>query len=135
MTIFTIIFYSFVSILFIYAIHYTINHNPDKEYYLNLINNFYGRKHTSLIVFNGGGGDINFDEMSETELTNYLRNDFNVWHNWKYPCINAKHPSHIAEYRILLRDDKVKTIGWITKDKVVFEGKEYIFDKEEENDL
>lgn len=31
----------------------------------------------------------------------------------------------MAEYRILLRGDKVKTIGYITKDKVVFEGKEY----------
>jgi hypothetical protein len=44
-----------------------------------------------------------------------------------YPCCNAEDKSHLAEYRILLRGDKVKTIGYITKDKVVFEGKEYNF--------
>lgn len=45
-------------------------------------------------------------------------------------CCNAKDKSHLVEYRILLRGDKVKTIGYIIKDKVVFEGKEYNFQNE-----
>lgn len=45
-----------------------------------------------------------------------------------YPCINASDDSHLAEIKIFVNESyKTKVIGYITKDKVVFEGKEYNF--------
>ena len=36
---------------------------------------------------------------------------------------------HLAEFNIFIDENyTVKTIGYVTKDKVVFEGKEYHFD-------
>ena len=125
MTIFAIIFYSFISILLFCGFYLMLDDDLDFH------KKYYGRNHCSIVDSNSCGGDIHFDEMSEEEIYERLKNDYFWYRVLDCSCINAKEESHLAEYRILTRGDKVKTIGWITKDKVVFEGKEYIFDKEE----
>lgn len=125
MTVFAIIFYTFVSVLFLYGLYLMLNDDFDFH------KKYYGRNHCSIVDSNSCGGDIHFDEMSEEDTYERLKNDYYWYRVLDYSCINAEDKSHLAEYRILLRGDKVKTIGYITKDKVVFEGKEYIFDKKE----
>ena len=124
MTIFVIIFYTFVSVLVLYTLYLMLDDDFDFH------KKHYGRNHCSIVDFNSCGGDIHFDEMSEEETYERLKNDYYWYRVLDCSCINAEDKSHLAEYRISLRGDKVKTIGYITKDKVVFEGKEYIFDKE-----
>ena len=126
MTIFTIIFYSFVSILLFCGFYLMLD--DDFDFYKK----YYGRNHCAIVDFHSCGGDIHFDEMSDEEIYKLLEHDYFWYRVLDYPCVNAEDKSHLAEYRILLRGHKVKTIGYITKDKVVFEGKEYIFDKEDE---
>ncbi len=125
MTIFAIIFYSFVSILLFCGFYIMLDDDLDFH------EKYYGRNHCGIVCWNGSGGDIHFDEMTDEEIYELLKHDYYLYRDLDYPCVNAKDESHLAEYRILLRGHKVKTIGYITKDKVVFEGKEYIFDKEE----
>lgn len=129
MTVFAIIFYSFVGILLFYGFYLMLDDDFDFH------KKYYGRNHCDIVDFHSCGGDIHFDEMNDEELYEKLKHDYFWYRVLDYPCVNAEDKSHLAEYRILLRGYKVKTIGYITKDKVVFEGKEYIFDKEEENDL
>ena len=124
MTVFAIIFYTFVSILFLYGLYLMLNDDFD-------FHKKYGRNHCGIVCWNGCGGDIHFDEMTDEEIYEKLKNDYFLYREFERSCCNAEDKSHLAEYRILLRGDKVKTIGYITKDKVVFEGKEYIFDKED----
>ena len=128
MTVFAIIFYSFVSILLFYGFYLMLDDDFDFH------KKYYGRNHCGIVCWNGCGGDIHFDEMTDEEIYEKLKNDYFIYREFDRSCCNAEDKSDLAEYRILLRGDKVKTIGYITKDKVVFEGKEYIFDKEEKND-
>ena len=96
----------------------------------NMLSDFYpinkkdlGRNHCGIVNFNSSGGDIHFDDMTQEELIERLKSDYKL-----FSCVNAEDPTHLAEYRIFTnRKGKVKTIGYITKDKVVFEGKEYHF--------
>lgn len=103
-----------------------------KAFTQELINkNSIGRNHCGIVTNFSSGGDIHFDEMNQKELLKQLESDFRFCSNLESPCINATHKSHLAEYRIFTnRMGKVKTIGYITKDKVVFEGKTYYFGKE-----
>ena len=125
MTIFAIIFYSFVSILLFCGFYLMLDDDFDFH------KKYYGRNHCDIVDFHSCGGDIHFDEMTDEEIYEKLKNDYFIYREFDRSCCNAEDKSHLAEYRILLRGHKVKTIGYITKDKVVFEGKEYIFDKEE----
>lgn len=71
--------------------------------------------------------------MNQEELVKQLESDFRLHSVTEGPCINALDKSHIAEYRIFAnRRGRVKTIGYITKNKVVFEGKSYYFKVENE---
>ena len=80
---------------------------------------------------NSGQIDVNdFLNMNNEEIYMRLKSDYFLFRRFDCPCVNAEDKSHLAEYRIFTKLGKVKTIGYITKDKVVFEGKEYIFDKE-----
>lgn len=66
--------------------------------------------------------------MSRKELVKQFKSDFQVHSVMEGPCINAEDKSYIAEYRIFTnRRGKVKTTGYITKNKVVFEGRSYYF--------
>ena len=121
MTLFAIIFYTFVSILFLYGLYLMLEDD------LGLHKKYYGRNHCGIVYCNGGGGDIHFNEMTDEEIYEKLKNDYFIYREFNRSCCDAEEESHLAEYRILLRGDKVKTIGYITKDKVVFEGKEYNF--------
>ena len=125
MTIFAIIFYSFVSILLFCGFYLMLDDDFDFH------KKYYGRNHCDIVDFHSCGGDIHFDEMTDEEIYEKLKNDYFIYREFDRSCCNAEDKSHLAEYRSLLRGHKVKTIGYITKDKVVFEGKEYIFDKEE----
>ena len=85
-----------------------------------------GRNHCGIVTFNGSGGDIHFDEMSPAEITKRLKDDYRVFHRWESP------DKRLAEYRIFTNTrGHVKTIGYITKDRVVFEGKTYFFPEED----
>lgn len=94
-------------------------------------NKCFGRNHCGIVNSNGCVGDIHFNEMTEDEIYSRLKSDYEMFSRWNRPAINAKDSSHLAEYRVLGRFNKVKTIGYITKDKVVFEGKEYNFNRGE----
>ena len=64
--------------------------------------------------------------MTQEELVEQLKSDYELFSHFNEPCDNTE--THLAEYRIFInRKGKVKTIGYITKDKVVFERKEYNF--------
>ena len=101
----------------------------------NMLSDFYpinkkdlGRNHCGIVNFNSSGGDIHFDDMTQEELIERLKSDYKLFSCVDRHCVNAEDPTHLAEYRIFTnRKGKVKTIGYITKDKVVFEGKEYHF--------
>lgn len=123
-----IIFLSFIAILIlgIRAI------NKESIEYENRCKNSIGRNHAFFVFSHGCGGDINFDEMNENEIYETLKNLYEEFSVMTYPCINASDDSHLAEIKIFVDESyTTKVIGYITKDKVVFEGKEYIFDKEE----
>lgn len=121
MTIFAIIFYSFVSILLFCGFYLMLDDDFDFH------KKYYGRNHCDIVDFHSCGGDIHFDEMTDEEIYEKLKNDYFIYREFDRSCCNAEDKSHLVEYRILLRGHKVKTIGYITKDKVVFEGKEYNF--------
>ena len=88
-----------------------------------------GRNHCGIVTFNSSGGDIHFDDMSQEELAERLKSDYEMFSYNDRPCVNAEDSTHLAEYRMFVnRKGRVKTIGYVTKDKVVFEGKEYYFD-------
>lgn len=85
-----------------------------------------GRNHCGIVTFSSSGGDIHFDDMTQEELIERLKSDYKLFSHFNKPCDNTK--THLAEYRIFTnRKGRVKTIGYITKDKVVFEGKKYHF--------
>ena len=87
-----------------------------------------GRNHCGIVTFIGSGGYIHFDDMTQDELIEQLKIDYKLFSCLSRPCTNAEDSTHLAEYRIFTnRKGRVKTIGYITKDKVVFEGKEYHF--------
>ena len=87
--------------------------------------NFIGRNHCGLVTFNSSGGDIHFNDMTKNELIERLSIDYFTFCDWK-----PFNKGHVAEYRTIDYKGKVKTIGYITKDKVVFEGCEYKFKRE-----
>ena len=99
----------------IFAFYKVISENIDE--------NSFGRNHCGIVTFSSSGYDIHFDEMTDEEIYNRLKNDYYFFHHLNKPC----YKNHLAEYRIITKNYKVKTIGWITKNKVVFEGKEYKF--------
>ena len=87
-----------------------------------------GRNHCGIVTSNSSSGDIHFDDMTQDELIERLKSDYKLFSRFDISCVNAEDPTHLAEYRIFTnRKGRVKTIGYITKDKVVFEGKEYNF--------
>ena len=87
-----------------------------------------GRGHCALVTYCSCGGDINFNSMSEMELLEFLERDY---YNFRDSLTFEE--DHTAEYRIFTNlKGHVKTIGYITADKVVFEGRTYYFPKEKE---
>ena len=62
MTLFAIIFYTFVSILFLYGLYLMLEDD------LGLHKKYYGRNHCGIVYCNGGGGDIHFNEMTDEEI-------------------------------------------------------------------
>jgi len=86
-----------------------------------------GRNHCGIVDWHSSGGDIHFNDMSSDEIIDRLRFDYFMFRDNDRSCANALNESHLAEYRILTTCGRVKTIGYITKDKVVFEGKTYYF--------
>lgn len=111
--------------LIIFIISAVINCYED---YYPISDKSLSRNHCGIVTFNGSGGDIHFDDMTQDELLERLQSDYKLFSCFNRPCVNAKDPTHLAEYRIFTnRKGNVKTIGYITKDKVVFEGKEYYF--------
>ena len=90
----------------------------------------WGINHCGIVTSNSSGGDIHFEDMTEDDVTTRLKNDYYVFRDWERQCINAEDPSHLAEYRYITKRGRVKTIGYITKDKVVFRGRTYIFPEE-----
>lgn len=123
-----IIFLSFI-VIFILGIRAMDKEVIELE---NRRKNSIGRNHAFFVYSHGSGGDIHFDEMNENEIYETLKNLYEWLSVMTYPCINASDNSHLVEIKIFVDESyTTKVIGYITKDKVVFEGKEYIFDNEE----
>lgn len=119
-----IIFLSFIAI-FILGIRAMDRQVMELE---NRRKNSIGRNHAFFVYSHGCGGDINFDEMNENEIYETLKKFYEEFSIMTYPCINASDDSHLAEIKIFVDESyTTKVIGYITKDKVVFEGKEYNF--------
>jgi hypothetical protein len=119
-----IIFLSFIAILILGI------RAMDKQVmeFENRHKNSIGRNHACVVFSHGCGGDIHFDEMNENEIYETLKNLYEEFSVMTLPCINASDDSHLAEIKIFVDENyTTKLIGYITKDKVVFEGKEYNF--------
>lgn len=82
-----------------------------------------GRNHCGLVTFNSSGGDIHFDEMNYVETIDCLKRTF--WDLKDFPTYEDGHTGDFIIFTNKLGD--VKTIGYTTSEKVVFEGKEYYF--------
>ena len=74
---------------------------------------------------------FDLNKMNKCEKYEQLKKDYYRFRHLNKSCCKAHDESHVAEYRYINEFGNVKTIGYITKEKLVFEGKEYIFDKEE----
>lgn len=102
--------------------------NKELIEYEDRCKNSIGRNHAFFVYSHGCGGDIHFDEMNENKIYETLKNFYKVFSVMNHPCINASNDSHLAEIKIFVNENyTTKVIGYITKDKVVFEGKEYNF--------
>lgn len=104
----------------------------DKESveYKNRLKNSIGRNHAFYVFSHGCGGDIHFDEKNENEIYETLKSLYEEFSVMTFPCINASDDSHLAEIKIFVNENyKTKVIGYVTKNKVVFEGKSYSFSK------
>ena len=118
---------SAIMIFIVMSIALSISYNELRMGYFPVSKKDAGPRHVGIVHSSGGGGDINYIDLPEDKLMENLYEDYMVFHNWGEPCINAQDPSHVAEYRYLTRRGRVKTIGYITKDKVVFDGTTYWF--------
>lgn len=104
----------------------------DKESaeYENRLKDSIGRNHAFYVFSHGCGGDIHFDEKNENEIYETLKSLYEEFSVMTFPCINASDDSHLAEIKIFVNENyKTKVIGYVTKNKVVFEGKSYSFSK------
>lgn len=118
---------SAIMIFVMMSIALLISYNELRIGYFPVSKNEAGPRHVGIVHSNGGGGDINYIDLPENKLMENLYEDYMVFHNWGKQCINAANSSHVVEYRYLTRRGRSKTIGYITKDKVVFNGKTYWF--------
>ena len=85
-----------------------------------------GRGHCGIVTANSSGGDIDFNAKSERDLIDSLKRDY-----YRFRYGDTFNNGHTAEYKVFTnRRGQVKIIGYITKEKVVFEGREYYFPEE-----
>lgn len=84
------------------------------------------KRNIGLVCASGSGGWEGFNKLSYEGLISSLRHDFTIFRN-----SDLMGNGHCAEYRELIKhwwtEPSVKTIGYIDKDKVVFEGRTYYF--------
>lgn len=90
---------------------------------------FIGPGHLGIVTRFSSGGDYNLDILTSDQLVDTLRKHWELFRSFEGPCVNAKDSTHLAEYRYITENNTVKTIGWITKDYVVYRGRKYIFEK------
>lgn len=83
------------------------------------------KRNIGLVTNSGSSGWSNFNELSYVDIINLLKIDY-FYFRVSDPMSNG----HIAEYREILKTwkgEKVKTVGYIDCDKVVFDGRIYYF--------
>ena len=83
------------------------------------------KRNIGIVTNSGSGCWSNFNEFSYADLINLLKIDY-----FFFRVSNPMSNGHSAEYREILKTwkgEKVKTVGYIDLDKVVFDGKTYYF--------
>lgn len=83
------------------------------------------KRNIGLVTNSSSGSWSNFNELSYADLISSLKSDY-FFFRVSDPMSNG----HSAEYREILKTwqgEKVKTIGYIDWDKVVFDGRTYYF--------
>ena len=84
-------------------------------------------KSGSIVSCQGAGGSYDFDNMKEVALLRFLKS---VYFVYKDADLMDEY-GRTAELRI--RGKKcIETVGYVTKDKVVFKGNEYYFPEDPE---
>ena len=75
----------------------------------------------SIVSCQGSGGSYDFDTLEGQTLINFLKEAYFIYKN-----ADIMYSDRTAEFRIGRRKG-VETIGYVTKDKVIFKGREYYF--------
>lgn len=83
------------------------------------------KRNIGLVTNSSSGGWSNFNELSYTDLIASLKSDY-----FFFRVFDLMSNGHSAEYREILKTwqgEKVKTVGYIDCDRVVFDGRTYYF--------
>lgn len=80
----------------------------------------------SIVSCQGSGGSYDFDALEGPTLISFLKEAYFIYKN-----ADIMYNDRTAEFRIERRKG-VETIGYVTRDKVVFKGREYYFPEDPE---
>lgn len=81
-------------------------------------------KSGSIVSCQGSGGSYDFDALEGPTLVGFLKEAYFIYRN-----ADIMYNDRTAEFRTGRRKG-VETIGYVTRDKVVFKGREYYFPEE-----
>ena len=81
-------------------------------------------KSGSIVSCQGAGGSYDFDALEGPTLINFLKEAYFI-----YRIADIMYNDCTAEFRTR-RKSHIETIGYVTRDKVVFKGREYYFPEE-----
>ena len=85
-------------------------------------------KNGSIVSCQGSGGSYDFDALEGSALISFLKEAYFIYRN---EDTDIMHNERTAEFRIR-RKRHIETIGYVTRDKVVFKGREYYFPEDPE---
>lgn len=83
-------------------------------------------KSGSIVSCQGSGGSYDFDALEGPTLIAFLKEAYFIYRNADTSIVYS---DRTAEFRIR-RKRRIETIGYVTRDKVVFKGREYYFPEE-----
>ncbi len=85
-------------------------------------------KSGSIVSCQGSGGSYDFDALEGSALIGFLKRAYFIYRNEDTSIMDD---DRTAEFRIR-RKRHLETIGYVTRDKVVFKGREYYFPEDPE---
>lgn len=83
-------------------------------------------KSGSIVSCQGSGGSYDFDALEGPALISFLKEAYFIYKN-----ADIMYNDRTAEFRIR-RKRHIETIGYVTRNKVVFKGREYYFPEDPE---